>query len=542
MKKYVAKNIRYLPATRSLLKATGESKLDLNRPHIGIIYSPNDIAPGHLGLDELYKVIAKGVEKKGGVAKRITAGLGICDGIAMGNRGMCYSLPSRELNADCAEAMIKAHNILDGVVFIGACDKNLPGYLMAAARCNLPTIFVTAGPMIPGEYGGRKIDVKDTFGIKAQLALKKISKKEYEVILDRACPGKGTCAGLFTANSMAVVTEALGLSLPYMATTHAKTRKKLILAKKSGELIVDLVRRKTTARQIMTKEAFENALIVDMAIGASTNTLLHIPAIAREVGYEFNLNKINKLSEGTPNIVRISPSSDYHMIDFHKAGGVPAVMKILLGKLHNTKTIEGNLRQRVAKAKTKNRKVIRIINNAYSENGGIAILRGNLAPEGAVIKTSGLSPKVGNTFEGIAKVFNSEESVTNYIEAGKVKSKDVLVIRYEGPAGGPGMREMLYPTSAITKLGLDEKVALITDGRFSGATRGICICHVQPEAYNGGLIALVKDGDGLKIDLKNKRLDLLISPEKIKKRKINWKKLEKPADGLLKKYREQNEK
>jgi len=537
--------IKKLPASRALLYATGLDKAQIDNPLIAIVYSQNYICPGHLHLDELADYVAKGVTEAGGTPVKMNVGVGVCDGIAMGHDGMKYSLLSRELNADCVETMIRSHSVFDGAVFIPACDKNNPGYLMAVARLNLPSICVTAGPMKPGYSKDKKLDVIDSFAARAQYATGKITEEEYEDIVRNACPGPGSCAGLFTANSMACVTEALGLSLPGCATAHATDDKKKEIAERSGKRIIGIVEEGLLARDIMTREAFENAFAVDMAIGASTNTVLHIPAIAKEAGYKFDLDRINEISQKTPNLVRLSPAKvgniKYEMEDFDRAGGVPAVIKELFSErlIYDTETVAGRLSDLLQHVKILDNDIIRPIDNPYSKTGGIAVLKGSLAPNGCVIKESGIDPSVPKIFEGSAKVFESEEEATAYINANKAKRGQVLIIRYEGPAGGPGMREMLYPTSAISGTGLDKDVALITDGRFSGGTSGICIGHVEPEAYKGGPLALVEDGDRIRIDLVNRKLDLLVRQQELNKRKNTWKRIEKEVTtgSVLENYR-----
>lgn len=535
------RKVKELPAAAACLHATGIDKMQRDKPFIGIIYSPNKICPGHLELEKLADYAAIGVIETGGTPVKMTVGLGVCDGIAMGHEGMKYSLPSRELNADAVEDMVRAHGVFDGLILIGACDKNLPGYLMAAARLDLPTVFITPGPMMPGFADGRVLDVVDAFAADAQHALRKMDDRTYEEVISCACPGPGSCAGLFTANSMACVTEALGLSLPGMATSHAVDNKKLMLCTESGRVVMKLVEQNITARMIMDVDAFYNALRVDMAIGASTNTVLHIPAIAKEAGIEIDLNLFDKISRTTPNLVKISPSSQHRMIDFDRAGGVPAVMWELCMSgilISDAVTINGTVKDRFIAATDRN--VICSIDKPHSLTGGIRVLKGNLAPGGAVIKMAGVSEEVESTFIGHAKVFDSEESATAFIKSGQLEKKTVLVIRYEGPAGGPGMREMLYPTSAIKGLGMDKDIALITDGRFSGGTAGICIGHVEPEAYNGGLIALVQDGDQIIIDLEKRIIDLAVDKEVLEARKAIWRRVENkiPTRGILKNFRD----
>jgi len=528
--------VKNLPAARALLYGIGLDDKEIEKPIVAVVNSFNEIVPGHMHLRELSEAAKSGVLEAGGVPLEFPA-IGVCDGIAMGHEGMKYSLPSRELIADLVEDMIRAHGIFEGVLFLAGCDKNVPGLLMAAARLDMPSIFVTAGPMLPGEYEGRCIDIHNAFAADGQYAKGRLSKEEYIGIITRCCPGPGSCAGLYTANSMACVTEALGMSLPGCSTAHAVHEKKRRLATKSGRRLMDLIREGITARMIMNETAFENALAVDMAIGGSTNTVLHIPAIAREAGYDFSLDRINEISRRTPNIVKIAPSSSYMMIDFERAGGVPAVISQLKKKgiVKDTLTVHGSA---WTEAEIQDEKVIRPVESPYSRTGGIAILKGTLAPEGAVIKESGVSPEVPEPFIGEAAVFNSEEEATEFIKSGELRKGMVIVIRYEGKAGGPGMREMLYPTSAITGLGLDAEVALVTDGRFSGATRGISVGHVEPEAYFGGPIALVENGDRIRISLGERRIDLLVDEEELDKRREGWQPPEKEVNrGVLSNYR-----
>jgi len=536
------KEVKRLPAAEALLHADGLNSGEIGKTFIAVANSFNEIAPGHIHLNRLAGQVKKGIREAGAVPFEFNT-IGICDGIAMGHEGMRYSLPSRETIADSIEEMVRAHAVFAGIVFIAACDKNIPGHLKAAARLNMPSVFVTAGPMLPGAYNGKKIGVKAAFEAKAQLENKKISPEEYDKIVCSACPGAGTCAGLYTANSMACVTEALGLSLPMCATAWALSPEKEKIAFESGKLIVRLVEKGLVAKDIMTANAFENALRVDMAIGASTNTILHVPDIAGEAGLKVDLEKISEISESTPNLVRLNPASDFFMDDLHSAGGIPAVMAELKkkGLVNDAIAVEGKLFERLLNAPVKDGRVIRPINSPYSKAGGIAVLRGNLAPDGSVIKTSGISEKFPQVFEGKAVVFDSEDSANAFIAAGKVGKGSVLVIRYEGMAGGPGMPEMLYPTAGISGLGLDNDVALVTDGRFSGATRGACVGHVAPEAALGGPIALVRDGDSITVDLKKKKVDLLVPAEELKNRKAAWKKkfrLKALPEGVLKNYRQ----
>lgn len=529
--------VKELPAARALLHGVGLKEKEINRPLVAVVNSFTDIVPGHVHLNEIVGLVKRGIISAGGTPREFST-IAICDGIAMGHEGMKYSLPSREIIADSVEDMINAHGVFEGIVFVTSCDKIVPGHLMAAARLDMPSVFITGGPMMPGHYKDRTIDVKDAFAADAQYAKDEITEEEYREIIRNCCPGPGSCAGLFTANTMACLTEAMGMSLPGCATAHAVDEKKKRIAEESGKQIMKLIDRGITARAIMNEKAFENAFAVDMAIGGSTNTVMHIPAIAKEAGYNFDLDKINEISERTPNIVKISPVSEYRMIDFDKAGGVPAVLGELYKKgliKENTSTY-GMLK---VDGKILNEDVITPVSRPFSKSGGIAILRGSLAPEGAVIKESAVAEEVKDPFEGHARVFESEEEATDFIKNEEVEPGTVIVIRYEGPVGGPGMREMLYPTSAISGLGMDKEVALVTDGRFSGATKGICIGHVSPEAYLGGPIALVKDGDGIRIDLENRRVDLLVDKNTIKNRKDGWTPVEKeiPGRGVLANYR-----
>ncbi|MBT3581856.1 dihydroxy-acid dehydratase [bacterium] len=529
------KQVKNLPAARACLYGTGIDKEQIDKPCVAIVYAQNEICPGHVHLDRLALSVQRGIAEAGGTGIKMNIGVGVCDGIAMGHDGMKYSLPSRELNRDSVVDMIKAHGIFEGVVYIGACDKNIPGYLMAAASMDMPSIFVTAGPMYPGQVNNKGADVVTAFAADAQYALDKISQTEYDTIMEESCPTIGSCAGLFTANSMACVTEALGLTLPGMATAHAVDNRKYRLATQSGRQIMTLIKKGITSKKILTKAAFHNALIVDMAIGASTNTVLHVPAIAKEAGFDFDLEKINHISAETPNILKLSPASEFRMNDFDRAGGIALIMK-RLEKLLDTKvmTVTGKLSERMQSVKDHNTdEVIKLVQKPHSSTGGIAVYRGNVAPQGSVMKESGVDPDVPSLFKGTTRVFNDESDATKYIKAGKVKSGDVIVIRYEGPAGGPGMREMLYPTSAIKGLGLDKEVALLTDGRFSGGTAGICIGHIEPEAYLGGTIALLEDGDQIEIDMSKKEINVLLDASELQNRKTKWQRHEKATSTKI---------
>jgi len=535
-----ATEVKELPAARCLLYADGLDEKDIDRPFIAVVNSFNEITPGHIHLQTLGQKVKEGIRAAGGIPLEFHT-IAVCDGIAMGHEGMKYSLPSRETIADSIEEMIRGHGIFEGAVYIASCDKNLPGHLNASARINLPSIFVTGGPMMPGKYGSRRLGVKAAFEARSQYERGRISRDVYEELMSNACPGAGSCSGLYTANSMACVTEALGLSLKMCASTHALDPAKEVIAFESGKRIIELVREGVTVKDVVTEKAIENALRVDMAIGASTNTLLHVPALAEELGFEFDLSMIDEINASTPNLVRLNPATELYMIDFHKAGGVPAVMGELQKKtlLHDTTTVDGKLFDRLVGEQTRNSDVIRPIEKPYSRTGGLAVLYGNLAEEGAVIKEAALSPNFPRVFTGKARVFDSEEEVNEFLSKEEVEKGIVLVIRYEGRVGGPGMREMLYPTSAVSGLGLDEDVALITDGRFSGASKGPCIGHIQPEAALGGAIALVKDGDAIQIDLERKKVDLLVDERELTRRRRGFKaKVKQLPSGVLRNYKQ----
>lgn len=502
---------------RALLKAVGLVDEEMDKPLVAIANSWNQIVPGHVHLDEVARAVARGVRAAGAVPLEFNT-IAICDGVAMGTEGMFYSLPSREVIADSIELVVQAHRF-DAVVAVCSCDKIIPGMLMALARLNLPSIVVTGGPMLPGEWRGERLDVISAFEAVGKLKAGKICPKEAKEIENRACPGPGSCAGMFTANTMACLTEALGMSLPGMATCHAIDARKLRLAEESGRQVVQLLRRNLTPKKIMTRQAFENAIVVDLALGGSTNTLLHLPAIAAELGIRLDLDMFDRLSRRVPQLCNLRPGGPYFMIDLDRAGGVPALMK-QLGKLIKRTpltvtglTVEENLR----KVKVLDSRVIRPLSKPYRKEGGIAVLYGSLAPKGAVLKLAGLSPQL-KRFQGKARVFRGEDEAVKALLSGRIRRKDVIVITYEGPKGGPGMREMLRITSAVVGMGLGTQVALVTDGRFSGGTRGICIGHVSPEAAEGGPIAAVRDGDRILIDIPRRRVDLLIPEDELKAR------------------------
>jgi dihydroxy-acid dehydratase len=509
---------------RALFKAMGYTDEEIRRPIIGIVNSSNEVIPGHIHLNTIVKAVKTGVSMAGGTPMEFST-IGICDGIAMNHEGMKYSLPSRELIADSVEVMARAHPF-DGLVLVPNCDKIVPGMLMAALRVNIPAIVISGGPMLAGRYQGKDVDLITVFEGVGKVKANRISKEELRSLEDCACPGCGSCAGMFTANSMNCLTEALGLGLPGNGTIPAVYAARIRLAKTAGMKIMELVEKGICPRDIATMEAFKNALTVDMALGCSTNTILHVPAIAHEAGISLNLDLLNKISTKTPHLCQLSPAGAYHLQDLNEAGGVPAVMAELNKKgliIRNALTVTGKtVKDNLKNVKVQDHTVIRKINNPYHSQGGIAILRGNLAPDGAVVKQSAVAPEMMRN-KGKARVFNSEEESVKAILGGKIKPGDVIVIRYEGPKGGPGMREMLTPTSAIAGMGLDKDVALITDGRFSGGTRGAAIGHISPEAAEGGLIALVKEGDIIAIDIPAKKITLQVDQVTLNKRKASWK-------------------
>jgi dihydroxy-acid dehydratase len=526
---------------RALLKCCGLTENDFNKPLIGIANSWNEIVPGHIHLDKLAYYVKLGIAEAGGVPIEFNT-IAICDGIAMGHEGMKASLPSREIIADSIELMAKA-NLFDGLVCITTCDKINPGMMMAVARLNIPAIFCLGGPMDPaypktGYYKGKSITVAEMFELPSLIASGKVSEREAKYLEEIACPGAGACGGMFTANTMQCIIEAMGMTLPYMATTPATSSAKFRLAKDVGKRIVELVNEDIKPSDIMTIEAFENAIMVDVAIGGSTNTVLHLPAIAHELGISLKLELFDEISKRTPHICDMAPGGPFKVLDLHEAGGVPAIMKTLSKMINkDCLTVSGKkIAQIIEQAEVIDQTVIRPINNPINPEGSICILWGSLAPNGAVTKKSAMSKKMWK-FKGVAKVFDCEEDSLNAIKEGKIEHGDVIVIRYEGPKGGPGMREMLSITSAVMALGLGESVALITDGRFSGATRGPCIGHVSPEAAEGGPIAIVKNGDLIEIDIENRKLDLKLTKEEIEKRLKEYKPIEpKIKKGYLYRY------
>ena len=522
---------------RALLMGTGVPRESLERPFIGIASSFTDLIPGHIGMRDLERFIEKGVHSGGGYS--FIFGIpGVCDGIAMGHQGMHYSLPTRELIADMIESVAEAHR-LDGLVLLTNCDKITPGMLMAAARLDIPCIVVTAGPMMAGrgQENRRFSFVTDTFEAMARYKAGVIDAQELTVCEDMACPTAGSCQGLFTANTMAILTETLGMSLVRCGTALAVSSLKRRIAFASGERIVQLVSDGITPRQIMTRAAFENAIRVDLALGGSSNTVLHLLAIAREAGVELPLDVFDELGRSTPQLASMNPGGKYFMEDLDAAGGVPAVLYQLRDRICDNPTLTGpGIAEIAASVGQVDEEVVHPVGAPVRPEGGIAILRGNLAPDGAVVKQSGVSETM-MTFEGRARCFDSEEAAMEALMGGKVVAGDVVVIRYEGPKGGPGMREMLAPTATLMGLGLGESVALITDGRFSGGTRGPCIGHISPEAAEGGPIALVEDGDIIRLDIPNRRLELKVSEEVLAERLRRWKRpTPKVRRGWLARY------
>ena len=523
---------------RSLFKAAGLTEEELERPLIGVVTSQNDIIPGHVNLDKIVEGVKKGVTMAGGTPL-VFPTIGVCDGIAMGHEGMKYSLVTRELIADTVECMVKAHGF-DALVFIPNCDKIVPGMMMAALRLNIPSVLVSGGPMLPGRFKDTDVSLTTVFegvGAYENGTMLEADLKELE---DNACPTCGSCSGMFTANSMNCLAEVLGLALPGNGTIPAVYSERIRLAKHAGMAVMNLLEKDIKPRDIVTKESIENALSVEMALGCSSNSVLHLTAIANEAKLPINLDIINEISAKVPNLCKLAPASQTHIIDLYYAGGIQAVINELSKKdlIHlDCITATGKTQGENIEGKTvKDYKVVRHIEDPYSQTGGIAILRGNLAPDGAVVKRSAVAPEM-LVHEGPARVFNSEEEAIEAILGKKINAGDVVIIRYEGPKGGPGMREMLSPTSAIAGMGLDKDVALITDGRFSGATKGASIGHVSPEAAEGGTIALIEDGDIISIDMNTGRLDVKLSDEVLEERRKNLKPVEpKVKDGYLARY------
>jgi dihydroxy-acid dehydratase len=521
---------------RALLKSLGLEDDDIAKPLIGIANSYTNIVPGHIHLRTIGETVKEGILAAGGTPFEFST-IAVCDGIAMGHEGMRYSLPSREIIADSVEIMLQAHS-LDGLVMISNCDKITPGMLMAAARVDIPAIMVTGGPMAAGRHHGKKISYSTMPEALGQVAAGKMTEGELCELEENACPGCGSCSGMFTANTMACLTEALGMSLPYCGTSLANSAFKLRLARATGKQILKLIKDDLKPSQILTKEAFENAIAVDMALGGSTNTTLHLPAIAKEAGLTLPLSRFDEIGRKVPHLCSMIPSGSYALEDLDAAGGVPAVMNELKTLLNlKVPTVSGKtVGENIKNAVVLNNEVIHSLANPVHKEGGIAILTGNLAPKGSVIKTAGVSPKM-QKHTGPAKVYDSEKEALTAIRGGQIKGGDVVVIRYEGPRGGPGMPEMLFPTATIAGMGLSESVALITDGRFSGATRGGSIGHVAPEAFDGGPIAVLKNGDIITIDIPNRVLKVELSDKELKSRLAAWKPREpKIKKGILSRY------
>jgi dihydroxy-acid dehydratase len=516
----------------------GYTEEELSRPIIGVVNAKNESIPGHMHLDQIAAAVKAGIRMAGGTPIEVPC-IGVCDGTAMNHIGMNYSLPSRELVADSIESMAEA-NAFDAMVLIPNCDKIVPGMLMGAARVNIPAVFVSGGPMLAGRWKGRDLNLTLVFEAVGAVKAGKMTEDELYELENHACPGCGSCSGMFTANSMNCLTEALGMGLPGNGTIPAVYGERIQLAKQAGMKVMEVLEKNIRPRDIMTHEAFENALTLDMALGCSTNSTLHLPAIAHEACIPINLDIVNEVSGRTPNLCKLSPSGPYHMQDLYAAGGVQAVMRELAqkGLLHlDQRSVSGLTIGEIAdQAQVLDHNVIRPIDNPYSQTGGIAVLRGNLAPDGAVVKRAAVAPEM-MVHQGPARVFESEEEAYEAILGGRIHKKDVIVIRYEGPKGGPGMKEMLSPTSAIAGMGLDKDVALITDGRFSGATRGASIGHVSPEAMAGGPISAVQEGDIISIDIESGRLDVLIDEQTLKARLEKWKAPEpKVTHGYLSRY------
>ncbi len=533
----VTKGMQQAPH-RSLFNALGLTEEELNRPLVGIVSSYNEIVPGHMNLDKIVAAVKTGVAMAGGTPIVFPA-IAVCDGIAMGHVGMKYSLVTRDLIADSTESMAMAH-AFDALVMVPNCDKNVPGLLMAAARLNIPTVFVSGGPMLAGHVKGQKRSLSSMFEAVGSHAAGTMTEEEVKEFEDKVCPTCGSCSGMYTANSMNCLTEVLGMGLRGNGTIPAVYSERIKLAKHAGMQVMEMLKKNIRPRDIMTKEAFMNALTMDMALGCSTNSMLHLPAIAHEAGVELNMEIANQISEKTPNLCHLAPAGPTYMEDLNEAGGIYAVMKEISKKdLLNLDciTVTGKtVGENIADAVNRNPEVIRTIDNPYSETGGIAVLKGNLAPDTGVVKRSAVVPEM-MVHEGPARVFDCEEDAIEAIKSGKIVAGDVVVIRYEGPKGGPGMREMLNPTSAIAGMGLGSSVALITDGRFSGASRGASIGHVSPEAAVGGPIALVEEGDSIRINIPENRLELAVSDEELERRRAAWKpRAPKITTGYLARY------
>lgn len=524
---------------RSLFNALGYTKEEMRKPMVGVVCSYNEIVPGHINLDKIAEAVKMGIAEAGGMPVEFPA-IAVCDGIAMGHTGMKYSLVTRDLIADSTECMARAHQF-DGLVMIPNCDKNVPGLLMAAARVNIPTVFVSGGPMLAGKVRGEKRSLSSMFEAVGEYEAGKINMEELKLYEENVCPTCGSCSGMYTANSMNCLTEVIGMGLPGNGTIPAVYSARIRLAKMAGYAIMDMIEKNIRPRSIMTEAAFRNALTVDMALGCSTNTMLHLPAIAHECGIELKVENANEISAKTPNLCHLAPAGYAYMEDLNEAGGVYAVMKEMSKKnlldLSGITVTGKTMEENIAHARNKDEEIIRPIDKPFMPIGGIAVLKGNLAPDTGVVKRSAVAPEM-MVHEGPARVFDCEEDAIAAIKGGKINPGDVVVIRYEGPKGGPGMREMLNPTSAIVGMGLGSTVALITDGRFSGASRGAAIGHVSPEAAVGGPIALIEEGDIISIDIPNYSLNVKLSDEELEKRRKAWKPKKRPdLDGYLVRYR-----
>ena len=520
---------------RSLLRADGLKDEDFDKPFIGIADSWNEVVPGHIHLNKIVDAVKEGIREAGGVPF-VFGTPAVCDGIAMGHKGMRYSLISREVISDCCEVMVEGH-AMDGWVGVSNCDKVTPGMLMAAGRMNIPALMVTGGAMEAGKLNGEDIDFQSVFEAIGQVQVGAADESFLKTVECAACPGAGSCSGLFTANTMACLTETLGMSLTGCGTSLAVDEKKLAIAKESGKRIVELVKKGIKPRDIVNSHSFHNAICVDMAIGGSTNTALHIPAISKEFGCPVDLSEFDKISREVPHITSLRPAGQFHIRDLDNAGGVPAILKRLIDHIEDAPTVNGKSVMEIAESATiADENVLRPLDNPYHQQGGIAILKGNIAPMGSVIKQAAVSSKM-MVFSGRARCFDSEKDATEAIKSGSIVAGDVVVIRYEGPKGAPGMPEMLAPTSIIQGMGLGETVALITDGRFSGATRGGAIGHVSPEAYEKGPIAALRDGDMIDIDIPNRKLNARLSDEEIKARLAEVEIVDRPVTGVQKKYR-----
>ncbi|WGI16993.1 dihydroxy-acid dehydratase [Methanonatronarchaeum sp. AMET-Sl] len=528
----VKKGLKRTPS-RALLKANGVTDSDMDKPFIGIANAWSEIVPGHLHLKDLSKAVKQGVSAGGGVPFEFGS-IGICDGLAMGHRGMRYSLPSRDLIADSIEAMAEAHQF-DGIVLIASCDKILPGMLMGALRINIPTIMVTGGPMLSEKMDNKDLTLISTFEGIGKYKSGEINEEKLQEMENKACPSCGSCQGMYTANTFACLIETMGLSLPKCATSHACSSEKRRIAKESGEKIMELINQDLTIKDIVTEKAIKNAIKVDMMLGGSTNTTLHIPAVAAEAGYDITLKDFDQASQNTPYLVSMKPGGKHVMTDLHNAGGIPALIKQSKKLLNNTTTVSGKKLFENTETTHVNNEIIKPLKNPLRKTGGITVLQGNIAPRGSVLKVSAVDPEMYN-FTGTAKIYENEDEAVDAILDGEIKKGDVVIIRYEGPKGGPGMPEMLAPTSALTGMGLEKSVALLTDGRFSGGTRGPCIGHISPEAADGGPIAYLKNGDQIEINIPKGEINAKLTQKQLTKRKKETKIKKTNEKGLLGRY------